>query len=74
MQKIQHGVTMQLMPQPCGYRCIVTDNLGNNVDWIIDAQTMSDATTKAESHLNSAIHYLRGFIVLSDFLDRVEES
>lgn len=72
MQKIQHGVTMQLTPRPCGYRCVVTDKLGNNVGWIINAQTMPDAITIAESHLKSAIHYLRGFIILSDFLERVE--
>lgn len=68
------GLTIQLTPNLLGYECIVTDRLGNDVDWIINAETTSQAIAKAERHLKSATHYLRGFIILSDFLERVEEN
>ena len=68
------GLTVQLTPNLLGYNCIVTDRLGNDVDWIINAETTSEAIAKAEHHLKSATHYLRGFIILSTFLERVEEN
>lgn len=70
----RRGVTIQLTPQLWGYDCIMTDRLGNDVDWVINAETTTEAIAKAERHLNSAIHYLRGFIVLSTFLERVGEN
>lgn len=70
----RRGVTIQLIPQVLGYKCIVTDRLGNDLDWIINAATTPEAAIIAERHLNSAIHYLRGFIILSTFLERVEEN
>lgn len=70
----RNGITIQLMPQVWGYDCIMTDRLGNDVEWIINALTTSEAITKAERHLKSAKHYLRGFIILPDFLKRVEEN
>lgn len=74
MQKIQREITIKLTPKLKGYECIMTDGLKNNVAWTINAQTIAEAEAKAESHLDSAIHYLRGFIILSDFLERVEEN
>ena len=68
------GLTIQLTPKVWGYDCIITDRLGNDVDWIINAETTSQAIAKAERHLKSATHYLRGFIILPEFLRRVEES
>lgn len=67
------GLTVKLTPNLLGYVCIVTDNLGNDVDWIINARTTTEAITKAERHLKSATHYLRGFIILPEFLERTEE-
>lgn len=68
------GLTIQLTPKLLGYKCIVTDWLGNDVDWIINVATTPEAIAKAECHLKSAKHYLRGFIILSEFLGRVEEN
>lgn len=68
------GLTIQLTPKLLGYECIITDRLGNDVDWTINAETTTEAVAKAERHLKSATHYLRGFIILSTFLERVEEN
>ena len=68
------GITAQIVACNGGYECTAADRLNNSVTWRLHAQTMPDAITRAESHLDSAIHYLRGFIVLSNFLERVEEN
>ena len=70
----KRGITIQLTPKIWGYDCVMTDRLGNDVGWIINATTTSEAVIIAERHLNSAIHYLRGFIILQDFLERLEEN
>ena len=67
------NITAEILPCRRGYKCIVTDTLGNDLSWFIRAATMSEAIAKAQHSFDNAIRYLRGFIVLSDFLNKVEE-
>ena len=71
--KVIHHRSITAVISPCkqGYDCNVVDTLGNDVSWHINAQTMPEAVSKAERLFNSAIHYLRGFIILPTFLERV---
>ena len=68
------GITAEISTCRHGYKCIITDIHGNDIDWFIRANTMLEAVTKAECHFDSAIHYLRGFIILPTFLRRLEEN
>lgn len=68
------GITAHIVVCNGGYECIATDRLNNSVTWQLHAKTMHEAITRAENHLDSAIYYLRGFIVLPKFLEKVEEN
>lgn len=68
------GITAEISPCRRGYKCVVTDTYGNDVSWFIRANSMPEAITQAQSHFDSAINYLRGFIILPTFLRRVEET
>lgn len=67
------GITAEINTCRRGYKCIVTDIHGNEVDWFIRANTMTEAIAKAECHFDNAIRYLRGFIALSEFANKTEE-
>ncbi len=67
------GITAEISPCRRGYKCIVTDSLGNELDWFVRADSMLEAVAKAERSFDNAIRYFRGFIVISDFFDRLEE-
>lgn len=66
------GITAEISACRRGYKCIVTDAHGNEVDWFVRADTIQDAITKASSHFDEAIRYLRGFVILAEFSRRVE--
>lgn len=57
------GITAHIV----GHKCIVTDCHNNSVSWKLHTDIVP------ESHLDSAIQYLRGFVILPEFLERVEE-
>ena len=67
------SITAEITQCRRGYKCLVTDVYGNDVSWFIHANTMPEAVSRAERHFDNAIRYLRGFIILPDFLKRVEE-
>lgn len=67
------GITAEISPCRRGHKCIVTDKHGNEVDWFVRADTMQDAINKATFQFDNAIRYLRGFIISTEFLRRVEE-
>ena len=68
------NITAKISPCKEGYECNATDTLGNDLNWFIRANTIAEAITKAECHLKSAIRYFRGFIILSEFFKKVEET
>lgn len=67
-----NGILVQLTPRSMGFKCMMTDSLGNDVVWFVYANTTTQAKAKVERHLNSAVHYFRGMITLEDFLGRVQ--
>lgn len=66
------GITAEISPCRRGYKCIVTDKYGNEVDWFIRENTMQDAIAKSTSQFDNAIRYLRGLIVSTEFLEKAE--
>ena len=65
------GITAEIIPCRQGYKCEITDTLGNDVSWFVCAESMPEAIAKAERHFDSAINYLRGFIILPELLKRI---
>ena len=67
----QRGVTAKISPCRRGYKCVMTDTYGNEVEWFIRANSMPEAVAEAERHFDKAIAYLRGFTTLSEFFERM---
>lgn len=71
---IKGSYTAKISPYPRGYKCLIVDRLGNDVEWHLHAQCLNDAIAEVNRHFKHAINYLRGFVTLHVFLDQVSES
>lgn len=54
-----------------GYNCYIMDRLGNDVEWILYATTISEAIIEVERHFDKAIAYFRGFTTIGEFYKRI---
>lgn len=66
------GITAKIIPCKQGYKCLVVDTYGNDLDWVICANSMPEAVAEVESHFDKAIACLRGFTTIGEFFKRME--